>query len=179
MKNRVTGIIVHADGGKQQYILCKNCYDKLIDDIRHEWGLTTDQPIFLSSEYDYTPVCDECHEEIECEVIIGKDTINCRICEIPTDNKGTKLCNRCWEVMTRIDSFLSYKKAREIIKEKLEGYNEGGGYGYKEPKEDTVSSLLLEKIEIYEEYTDSVNFDIEDIKKITEIDRKLMERVNE
>lgn len=57
--------------------------------------------------------------------------------------------------------------------------NKSGGYGYRESKEDTISSLLLEKIEIYEEYTDSVNFDIEDIKRITEIDRKLMERVNE
>lgn len=34
-------------------------------------------------------------------------------------------------------------------------------------------SLLLEKINIYEEYTDSINFDLQDIKRLAEIDKQL------
>lgn len=30
------------------------------------------------------------------------DTVPCRICELPTRMKGTKLCDRCWELEGRI-----------------------------------------------------------------------------
>lgn len=65
----VTGIVVYIDGGKSYFLYCKQCYDDLINDIRKKHGLTRDVPIFLSSEFDYEPVCEQCKEIIDCEVI--------------------------------------------------------------------------------------------------------------
>lgn len=33
------------------------------------------------------------------------DAIKCKFCGTPTTNYGTKMCDRCWEVDSRIDRF--------------------------------------------------------------------------
>ena len=33
----------------------------------------------------------------------GEEVVHCKICGKLTDFTGTKLCNRCWELETRID----------------------------------------------------------------------------
>lgn len=62
-------MVVHIDGGKSYVMLCKQCYDDSIDDIRQKHGLTNDVPIFLSSEFDSEQVCEYCKEVIDCEII--------------------------------------------------------------------------------------------------------------
>ena len=46
----------------------------------------------------------------------GDELVSCRLCFEPTISKGTKLCDSCWELETRISSNLSLaKKIIEII----------------------------------------------------------------
>ena len=66
----VIGMVVFIDGGKSYYLYCKNCYDRNIDSIRKEYGLTKDEPIFRSSESDIEQVCEDCQEVIENNLII-------------------------------------------------------------------------------------------------------------
>ena len=47
-----------------------------------------------------------------------KRTIPCRLCGQPTEMLGTKLCNRCWELETRIT--MNPELARKIL-ESLNG----------------------------------------------------------
>lgn len=65
----VMGIVVFFDHGASYTILCKSCYDDVIDDLRKEKNITNEEPIFLSSETDTPYICEECNEEIECEVM--------------------------------------------------------------------------------------------------------------
>jgi hypothetical protein len=43
----------------------------------------------------------------------------CKICGYSTSMEATKLCNGCYEVVSRIDYFLSLHKGRELIAEAL------------------------------------------------------------
>lgn len=40
------------------------------------------------------------------------DTIPCEICKAPTQMKGTKRCNNCWEVERRLDEYLRHPAGR-------------------------------------------------------------------
>ncbi len=44
---------------------------------------------------------------------------NCLICENPVDSFEQTRCNNCWEVIQRIDKFLSSKGGKDVIWSKL------------------------------------------------------------
>ena len=46
-----------------------------------------------------------------------KETTPCETCGAPTI--GTKLCNNCWEVESRLDQYMRSPKGREVIQDKL------------------------------------------------------------
>jgi hypothetical protein len=50
------------------------------------------------------------------------EKVPCEICGTETQYTGTKRCDNCWEVETRIDYFLNHKKGRDFIKRKLKSY---------------------------------------------------------
>ena len=43
------------------------------------------------------------------------DTIPCRLCGVPTRMKGTKLCDRCWELERRV--LADPEMTRKILEE--------------------------------------------------------------
>ncbi len=45
----------------------------------------------------------------------NQKTINCRLCDTPTNMLGTKLCDRCWELETRIQG--DPELARKILED--------------------------------------------------------------
>ena len=68
-------MVIFINAGESYNVFCKPCFDKNIDDIRREHGLLVEtHPIFLSSEYDNAPVCEDCNESIECEIIVYHST---------------------------------------------------------------------------------------------------------
>lgn len=38
--------------------------------------------------------------------------VSCKLCGAHTNNGGTMLCNLCWEVTSRLPTFLQYEAAR-------------------------------------------------------------------
>jgi hypothetical protein len=46
-------------------------------------------------------------------------TIPCEICGKPTPYLGTKRCNNCWEVETRLETFLESQRGREFVGDAL------------------------------------------------------------
>jgi len=51
-------------------------------------------------------------EEIVQYKLLTSKAVECRLCGSPTQMKGTKLCDRCWELETRI-------KANVILAKKI------------------------------------------------------------
>jgi len=56
---------------------------------------------------------------------LGEDTVSCLICKRPIKMTGTKLCDRCWEVVNYIkdpkqasDKESTYRSTDELIKGK-------------------------------------------------------------
>ena len=50
-------------------------------------------------------------------IIIPK--IPCKTCGDPTPMLGTKLCDGCWEVESRLPSYMKSKKGRQFVVETL------------------------------------------------------------
>lgn len=50
---------------------------------------------------------------------VTRECIPCRICGNPTLMLGTKLCNGCWEVKSRLQSFLQCKNAIRFVQATL------------------------------------------------------------
>ena len=46
-------------------------------------------------------------------------TVPCKRCGKPTSYLGTKLCNGCWEVESRLDDYLRSEKGRQYVHGKL------------------------------------------------------------
>lgn len=46
-------------------------------------------------------------------------TVPCKICGKPTHMLGTKLCDPCWEVESRLDRFLETPGGRAYVKKAL------------------------------------------------------------
>lgn len=65
----VTGMVVSFDGGESYMVLCKDCYDEIIDELRKDKNITSENPIFLGSETIIPYICETCQEQIDCEVI--------------------------------------------------------------------------------------------------------------
>lgn len=60
-------------------------------------------------------------------------TVPCTYCDTPTASTGTKMCDGCWEVESRLPGFLIHPKAREYVRRTLEGaeaYVRAGGGPY-------------------------------------------------
>lgn len=51
--------------------------------------------------------------------MIKQETVPCETCGEPTTYTGTKRCNNCYEVETRLDKFLQNPKALILITKKL------------------------------------------------------------
>ena len=51
--------------------------------------------------------------------ITRENYVPCKICGVPTSFKGTKLCNGCYEVTTRLRSFLCCQNAMDFVSETL------------------------------------------------------------
>jgi hypothetical protein len=51
--------------------------------------------------------------------LVNRTYIPCQICGEPTNFLGTKLCNGCWEITSRLRSFLDNKNARDFVKNEL------------------------------------------------------------
>ena len=51
--------------------------------------------------------------------MIESEWIPCKTCGDPTTFPGTKLCNGCWEVQTRLQSYLNNKNAIQFVSEAL------------------------------------------------------------
>jgi len=62
----VTGYVI-----RECVPLCPSCYEDFIKE--QQTGLQphneSEKPIFLGDEWDYQPVCDWCHEEIDVSII--------------------------------------------------------------------------------------------------------------
>lgn len=43
-------------------------------------------------------------------------TIPCKYCGIQTISLGTKLCNNCWEVSSRISFMFNYNRIEALVK---------------------------------------------------------------
>lgn len=43
---------------------------------------------------------------------LSTPTVPCTTCGTPTEMTGTKKCNRCWEVETRLEEYLIHPNAR-------------------------------------------------------------------
>ncbi|MCK5606656.1 hypothetical protein KAR91_32440 [Candidatus Pacearchaeota archaeon] len=43
---------------------------------------------------------------------VERSMIPCKMCGDPTGMKGTRLCNNCWEVTSRLDDFLQCKNGQ-------------------------------------------------------------------
>jgi hypothetical protein len=54
--------------------------------------------------------------------MVEAPTVPCRVCERPTYSLGTRLCDRCWELKTRIK--VDPELARQILSE-LDGQEPG------------------------------------------------------
>jgi len=50
---------------------------------------------------------------------IKRETILCKTCSKPTPMLGTKLCDPCWEVETRLPSYLNNKNAIRFVSKAL------------------------------------------------------------
>lgn len=50
---------------------------------------------------------------------VDRTHIPCQICGGPTSFLGTKLCDGCWEVTSRLSSFLSNQNAIDFVKSEL------------------------------------------------------------
>lgn len=48
-----------------------------------------------------------------------EETVLCKWCDEPTSMLGTEECNRCWEVTTRLSTFLRSQKARDFVRQIL------------------------------------------------------------
>ncbi|HDY90349.1 MAG TPA: hypothetical protein ENH82_19800 [bacterium] len=51
---------------------------------------------------------------------VTRDYIPCRICGKPTRMHGTKMCDGCWEVESRLSSFLACKNAVDFVQGELD-----------------------------------------------------------
>ena len=51
--------------------------------------------------------------------MIESEWIPCKTCGDPTTFLGTKLCNGCWEVQTRLQSYLNNENAIRFVSEAL------------------------------------------------------------
>lgn len=47
-------------------------------------------------------------------------TVPCKFCGDPTFMRGTKSCNQCWEVVHRLERFLSNKAGQEHVRTMLQ-----------------------------------------------------------
>lgn len=55
--------------------------------------------------------------------MIAQETVPCKFCNTPTDMVGTKLCDPCWEVDSRLRRFLQSTEGRmHVIRELLAAY---------------------------------------------------------
>ncbi len=52
--------------------------------------------------------------------MIKEKTIPCKTCDESTTFLGTKLCNGCWEVETRLRSYLTNNNAIKFVKAALD-----------------------------------------------------------
>jgi len=50
---------------------------------------------------------------------VTREYIPCQVCGEPTTMRGTKLCNNCWEVMSRLSPFLQCANAIQVVQELL------------------------------------------------------------
>jgi len=48
------------------------------------------------------------------------ETISCKTCGKPTEMLGTKLCDGCWEVESRLSSYLTNQNAIDFVKAALD-----------------------------------------------------------
>jgi hypothetical protein len=46
-----------------------------------------------------------------------RETVPCDTCGQPTPYKGTRRCDNCWEVESRLAAYLESEKGREFIKQ--------------------------------------------------------------
>lgn len=51
-----------------------------------------------------------------------QETVRCKFCYRETKMCGTQMCNRCWEVSTRLPDFVKYKNSRDYIHKVLKEY---------------------------------------------------------
>lgn len=58
---------------------------------------------------------------------ITRSYMPCRMCGDPTPMLGTKLCNGCWEVESRLRSFLQCKNAIQFVQDTLAEVAKGDG----------------------------------------------------
>lgn len=54
-------------------------------------------------------------------------TIPCKICATLTHNTGTVLCDNCWEVTRRLDTFLQTRNGRRWVRERIAVYQDSKG----------------------------------------------------
>jgi len=50
---------------------------------------------------------------------VTRECVPCQVCGIPTTMLGTKLCNGCWEVKSRLMSFLRCPNAIQFVQTAL------------------------------------------------------------
>lgn len=53
---------------------------------------------------------------------MGQEETLCKWCNKPTQMPGDKECDGCWEVTSRIESFLTSREARDMVRKILEEY---------------------------------------------------------
>lgn len=58
---------------------------------------------------------------------VTREFIPCRVCGEPTSMLGTKLCNGCWEVESRLKSFLQCVNAIQFVQKILAEVTKGNG----------------------------------------------------
>lgn len=57
----------------------------------------------------------------------NKAYVKCKYCGKIVQNVGDLICDPCWEVTSRLESFLKSAKAREMVKELLNEMEDGLG----------------------------------------------------
>lgn len=68
----ITGHHININHGSMYHIVCDCCYDEEYKEwIKTEYAKdhVDDFPIFLGDEWDDAPVCEECGEKIEVNII--------------------------------------------------------------------------------------------------------------
>jgi len=84
----------------------------------------------------------------------NEETVPCKLCGEPTIMLGTKKCDNCWEVISRLSTFLDSRKARDLTRKLLSQKEEVIYFQHIRDTSGTISTKTVRRY--YKDYCESI-----------------------